>query len=177
MNSKIIIVLFCILMSGLILNHQVTAQYIMRNSVLSNGGISINSESNQIVSTVGQSVIGVIQNESYINKVGFWYQAYAIYTSVEQIPDILPTKFRLEQNFPNPFNPTTHIIFTIPKPSHVILKVFDTLGREVATLMDEEKQAGEYHILFNAGGLSTGVYLYRLEAGDYTETRKLILEK
>jgi len=177
MNSKIKIVLFCILMLGCILYYQASAQYLIKSSVLSNGGTSIYSENNQIVSTVGQSIIGVIQDDSYINKAGFWYQTYGFYTGVERIPDILPTKFLLEQNFPNPFNPVTHIVFMIPKPSHVILKVFDMLGREVVTLLDGEKQAGEYHILFDAEGLPTGVYMYRLEAGDYQETRKLILQK
>ena len=177
MNRKMISFVFYILVWGFILHHQVEAQYIIRNSIVSNGGTSACSENNQIVSTVGQSIIGVIQDDSYINNVGFWYQTYGFYTGVERIPDILPTKFLLEQNFPNPFNPVTHIVFMIPKPSHVILKVFDMLGREVVTLLDGEKQAGEYHILFDAGGLSTGVYLYRLEAGDYTETKKLVLQK
>ena len=88
-----------------------------------------------------------------------------------------PNEFALYQNFPNPFNPSTKIKFVIPKSSFVNLKVFDILGSEVATLVNEERPAGEYEIEFNAGSLSSGIYLYKISSGDYSETRKLILMK
>ncbi|OGU65023.1 MAG: hypothetical protein A2499_06190 [Stygiobacter sp. RIFOXYC12_FULL_38_8] len=97
--------------------------------------------------------------------------------------DELPTQFRLEQNYPNPFNPETTISYSIAKSEHVTLKVYDLLGREVATLVNEYKQPGNYKATLNIGHLersremASGVYFYRLQAGSYSETKKLILMK
>jgi hypothetical protein len=85
--------------------------------------------------------------------------------------------YRLEQNYPNPFNPSTKIRYTMAKPSSVILKVFNLTGQEVATLVNETKPAGEYQIEWNANNLPSGVYLYRLEAGEFVDTKKLLLLK
>ena len=87
----------------------------------------------------------------------------------------LPTEFALMQNYPNPFNPTTTITYHLPKASNVKLKVYDILGNEIATLVDEEESAGVYEINFNHNKLASGVYLYKLQAGGFTETRKMIL--
>jgi hypothetical protein len=89
----------------------------------------------------------------------------------------LPTIFALHQNFPNPFNPLTIIRYDLPKTIHVTLKIYDLLGREVAVLVDEQKPAGAYQVTFNAHSLSSGVYFYRLQAGSFTETKKLLLLK
>lgn len=96
--------------------------------------------------------------------------------SVESFNGIID-EFRLFNNYPNPFNPTTTIKFSIPKLSFVTLKVFDLLGREVATLVDEEKQIGSYIIKFDGSSLSSGIYFYRLHAGGFVETKKLIIIK
>jgi photosystem II stability/assembly factor-like uncharacterized protein len=88
-----------------------------------------------------------------------------------------PESFALLQNYPNPFNPETRIEFRVSGAGLVSLKVFDVLGREVATLVNEEMRSGTYERTFDAGGLGSGVYMYRLQAGAYTETRKLILLK
>ncbi len=88
-----------------------------------------------------------------------------------------PTDFVLNQNYPNPFNPTTTISFSIPSSEFISLKVYDILGNEVATLVNEEKPAGEYDVTFDASTLTSGVYLYRLRAGNYTEIKKMILMK
>jgi hypothetical protein len=85
--------------------------------------------------------------------------------------------FSLEQNYPNPFNPNTIIGFNLPNKSFVELKVYDILGREVAIILNEEKNAGLNEVLFNASSLSSGVYLYRLRAGNFIQTRKMILLK
>ncbi len=85
--------------------------------------------------------------------------------------------FELNQNYPNPFNPTTVINFTIPTESKVVLKVYNILGKEVATLVNDVKQAGSYNITFNASKLASGVYFYQLKAGDFVSTKKLILMK
>ncbi|MBK9096686.1 MAG: T9SS type A sorting domain-containing protein [bacterium] len=88
-----------------------------------------------------------------------------------------PNKYLLLQNYPNPFNPLTNIKFQIADYGLVTLKVYDILGRETSTLMNEELPAGNYQINFNASHLATGVYFYQLRAGNYTETKKMILIK
>ncbi|MFA7419602.1 MAG: alpha-amylase family glycosyl hydrolase [Melioribacteraceae bacterium] len=93
--------------------------------------------------------------------------------------DELPTQFKLEQNFPNPFNPETTISYKIQAASQVSLKVYDVLGREVVTLVNEYRQPGVYNSTFNTlhSSLTSGVYFYRLQAGEFSETKKMILLK
>ncbi len=91
--------------------------------------------------------------------------------------NIIPNNFTLDQNFPNPFNPTTTINYAVPKASKVTIKVYDVLGNEVASLVNEEKNAGSYSINFSAAKLSSGTYFYRMTAGSFAETKKLILLK
>ena len=86
-------------------------------------------------------------------------------------------RFRLSQNYPNPFNPTTDIVFSLQYAEDVTLKVFNVLGNEVAVLVNERRMAGEYHEAFNAAGLPSGVYFYKLSAGNFTETKKMLLLK
>ncbi len=88
-----------------------------------------------------------------------------------------PTNFYLEQNYPNPFNPTTTIRYNLPQSGFVKLKVFDLQGREVKTLVQENKSAGENSVLFEASNLASGLYVYRIEAGRYNATRKFLLIK
>ena len=87
------------------------------------------------------------------------------------------SNFSLEQNYPNPFNPVTTISYTVAAKDFVTIKVFDLLGKEVATLVNKEKPAGSYSVDFNASKLSSGVYFYRMKAGSFVETKKLILMK
>lgn len=101
----------------------------------------------------------------------------AVITSVKRRPVGAPNRFLLSQNYPNPFNPTTKINYQISVNSFVTLKVYDILGREVARLVDERQNAGNYAVTFNAGSLSSGVYFYRLQAGLYSVTKKLLLLK
>ena len=105
------------------------------------------------------------------------YDLGNINTSVQSNKNTFPTNFTLEQNYPNPFNPSTTIEFSIPKESFVTLKVYDLLGREVATLVNEKLPTGTYSRVFNAENLSSGVYFYRLEAKNFSQTRKLILTR
>ena len=90
---------------------------------------------------------------------------------------LFPGSFRLMQNYPNPFNPTTTINYSIPQSSLVSLKVYDILGREVATLVNEVKPVGNYQVVFNASTLASGVYFYRIVVGNFSETKKLNLIK
>ena len=88
-----------------------------------------------------------------------------------------PNKFTLNQNYPNPFNPTTTIKYLIPKLSFVTIKVYDVLGNEIATFVNEEKPMGSYEIEFNATGLPSGIYFYQLKTEGYVETKKMVLMK
>ncbi len=89
--------------------------------------------------------------------------------------NLLPHEYDLAQNFPNPFNPSTVIQYAIPVKSHVILTVHNLLGQVVATIVNGEQEAGFHEIRFDALSLASGVYLYRLEAGKFVQTRKLTL--
>lgn len=100
---------------------------------------------------------------------------FKIYNAVEV--EMLPEKFSLSQNYPNPFNPSTNISYAIPYEEHLTLKIFDILGNEIQTLVNELKPAGRYNINFNAANLPSGVYYYILQAGNYSETKKLLLLK
>ena len=95
-------------------------------------------------------------------------------TGVEENNDI-PNEFYLFQNYPNPFNPTTNITFTLPSRSYALLKIYDVIGREIATLVNSVKEAGTYTTTWNAQDCPSGVYFYRLTVGSYTMTRKLLL--
>jgi hypothetical protein len=86
-----------------------------------------------------------------------------------------PASFALEQNYPNPFNPSTRIRFNLPVPGVASMKVFDVLGREIRTLVNDVLPAGNHEVMFDAGGIASGVYFYRLESGNRVLTRKLLL--
>ena len=99
-------------------------------------------------------------------------------TGVEQTTNtIVPKEFLLAQNFPNPFNPSTVIGYQLPASNHVTLKVYDVLGKEIATLVDEVKEAGSYSVPFKASTLSTGIYFYRLQAGSFVSIKKMLVLK
>jgi hypothetical protein len=89
----------------------------------------------------------------------------------------LANNFKLAQNYPNPFNPSTMISYSIPQSSFVTLKVYDIIGNEVATLVNETKSAGKYDVRFDASNLSNGVYLYSIKTDNFTSTKKMILMK
>jgi hypothetical protein len=93
-------------------------------------------------------------------------------SSVETVKE-----FELAQNYPNPFNPSTIIGYTVPVAGHVSLKVYNTIGQEVATLVDAENTSGHYDVTWNAHNLASGVYIYKLEAGQYHDMKKMILVK
>ena len=92
-------------------------------------------------------------------------------------PSKVPYRFALQQNYPNPFNPTTTIEFSLPQLGFVTLKIYNILGEEVATLVSEKLMAGEYKYDWDASGLASGVYLYRMVAGDFVQVKKMILMK
>ena len=97
-------------------------------------------------------------------------------TGISQLPGVAKA-FKLEQNYPNPFNPSTQIEFSIPVASQVELKVYNILGQEVATLVNESLKAGNHAVKFDASHIATGVYLYRITAGTFVSTKKMLLLK
>ena len=121
-------------------------------------------------------IVGAYGYNNYTGKVYLFSDSTSI-TSVDKNLPSLPSTIRLEQNYPNPFNPTTNIGFRISDFGFVSLKVYDILGNEVATLVNEEKSAGDYKVKFDASSLSSGIYFYKLNAGSYTEVKKMQLLK
>jgi hypothetical protein len=99
------------------------------------------------------------------------------YSSEIKVDLGIPSEFSLQQNYPNPFNPETVISYQLPVGGNVSLKVFDMLGREVTTLVDEVKEAGAYDVTFNGKALASGTYIYRLQSGDFVKTIKMIFLK
>jgi hypothetical protein len=119
---------------------------------------------------------GLIQETTLSPDTGF-YQCVWDYETTVDAEISSPNKFSLSQNYPNPFNPSTSIQYAISSRQFVSLKVYDVLGKEIATLVNEEKSTGKYNVEFNASSLASGIYYYQLRAGDYVETKKMILLK
>jgi hypothetical protein len=130
---------------------------------------------------VGENIACV---RNHANKTLYAFYPDAVIEVNEDITNFEPESFKLKQNFPNPFNPITKIKFIIPsitpsgvEETFVTLKVYDVLGNQIATLISEEKPAGEYEIEFNGNGMSSGIYFYQLKSGSFIQTNKMILIK
>jgi len=139
------------------------------SSSYSNTGLIANTTYYYRVRAYANSTTDIPHYSSYSNE------ANATVTSIEQISQPIPDHYLLAHNFPNPFNPTTTIMYDLPKEGIVTIKIYDLLGIEVKTLVDEYKSAGSYSVEFNAGNLSSGTYFYRITTGDFTDVKKLIL--
>ena len=156
----------------------VLAQDQIKSSVIANGGAVLTGSSNKITGTVGQSLIGNLSNQSNLIRSGFWEQTTVLITGVEKPDDkTLPKEFNLYQNYPNPFNPSTTIQFALPKESFTKLEIFNILGEKVITLVSEMLSPGAYKYKWDAGRYSSGVYFYRITAGNFIQTKKLLLMK
>jgi len=120
--------------------------------------------------------IAIAGETFYLGRIGGLWKA-PLSQLVTTVPAKMttPAAFRLQQNYPNPFNPSTKIPFSVERPGFVSLKVYDVLGREVRTLVNEDLQLGSYEKTFDASGLSGGVYWYRLQSDRFVETKKLVL--
>jgi photosystem II stability/assembly factor-like uncharacterized protein len=104
-----------------------------------------------------------------------WFPVAPFVTGLISTNSGIPDEYKLKQNYPNPFNPNTTINYEIPQAGLVSIKVYDVLGQEIATLVNEEKQSGKYEISFNAVGLASGVYIYRMKVNNFIESKKMIL--
>jgi hypothetical protein len=100
-----------------------------------------------------------------------------VLTDVDDEYSNIPVSFRLNQNYPNPFNPSTKISFSLENPGKTTLTIYNILGQKVATLLSQELSAGTHEVNFNASNLSSGVYLYRLDSGDFTAVKKMMIMK
>jgi hypothetical protein len=120
---------------------------------------------------------------SGLNLYGFYLDDIKVLSyrhplvGVKATKDLLPKSYSLDQNYPNPFNPSTTIRYGLPARSQVTLAVFNTLGQQVAQLVNGDMEAGYHEVQFDASGLSSGVYFYRLRAGKFAETKGLMLLK
>lgn len=142
------------------------------------------SSNTHVMSVTGQGLIGTSQYQNTQIVSGFFADTLLLRTNVAvRDEDELPKQYLLSQNYPNPFNPSTTIHFELPRAEHVILKVYNLLGEEVVTLIDEEKAAGKYDVRFDASRFTSGVYFYRLVSYDpsssqsFVSTKKIILIK
>ena len=139
--------------------------------------ITTNADGAQSVHAVdvdGDGDMDVLSASQGDHKVA-WYENLSTVGFAPNDSEVIPLAYRLYNNYPNPFNPSTIISYTLPQSGLVQLKVFDMLGCEVANLVNKEQSIGNYEIEFNASNLSSGIYLYRLQSGSFTETKKLIL--
>ncbi|MBE0551337.1 MAG: DUF4397 domain-containing protein [Ignavibacterium sp.] len=157
-----------------------------------NNGFEIQRKSGEEFVTIGfvrgNGTTTEIQNYSYTDsKLPVGSYSYRLkqvdfdgsfeYSSVVNVDLTAPTVFALEQNYPNPFNPSTVISYSVPQSSFVTLKVYDIIGNEVATLVNQTQSAGKYDIRFDASSLSNGVYMYSIKTDNFTSTKKMILMK
>ncbi len=108
---------------------------------------------------------------------GLWMRSLSQLVEVSREPAELPRQFTLSQNYPNPFNPSTAINYSLPKAGYVTITVYDAIGSKIATLVNDYKPAGSYSVSFIGKNLASGIYLYRLEAGNYSIVKKLLLVK
>ncbi len=115
--------------------------------------------------------------ESYVWLDNIFFPGNVVVTSSEESGPKIPTVFALEQNYPNPFNPSTTIGYDLPKATHVLLTIFNTLGQRVTTLVDTDQPAGNYHVQFDGKALASGVYFCRMQAGRFVDTKKIVLMK
>lgn len=133
--------------------------------------------------TIDNNQNGVFWASGMLARAGSWgtgvfrYAFTAAPVGIHNNNGEIPSSYVLSQNYPNPFNPSTQISFGLPKASSVKITVYDMLGKEVATLVNEYKAAGNYTVDFDASSLSSGAYIYKLSADDFTETKKMILSK
>jgi hypothetical protein len=113
-------------------------------------------------------------NNCYVQRV---ISSFLMKGDVNTSVGVLPTEFELGHNVPNPFNPSTEITFALPSPSHVKLEIFNIKGQKVETLVDNQFDAGYHSVIWNGAGAATGLYLYRMQADNFVQTKKMLLLK
>jgi len=175
-----IIMLF--FMSSRITHAQSSANYTVEKSVFDESGSFSRSIGYTVVDATGQSSpLDICASTNYSESSGFWGRGGTMPTAVgESNEEIIPATFHLFQNFPNPFNPETKIRFALTQSSHVVINIYNTLGQQIVTLVDAQYAAGFHNVRWdgknrNGTQVSSGVYLYRIQAGEFSQLRKMIL--
>jgi hypothetical protein len=166
---------FCILVFILMPVMIVNAQYKIDRFVIGAGGGSLSGSEYKLSGTSGQMMTGNLSGSQHQVNSGFWH-TYSVLTSLEE-PDILPSDYNLFQNYPNPFNPSTRIKYDLPEESAVSLGIYNLLGEKVADLINSRQPAGRHETVWNAAGYPSGIYICRIEAGNFISVRKLLLLK
>ncbi len=175
--------LFAIVFVVLIMTPSFTQSYIMKAVVLDEGGKKITSSDYICQLSIGQPVAsGIVTSGNYKGVIGFWHNPYGggLVDVGEKISQsVSPAVFNLAQNLPNPFANRTVIQYSLPKETEVCLKVYNSTGRVVTTLVQGKQQAGIYNVVWNVRNvpkeqLPAGTYFYRLKAGEFTAIRKMV---
>jgi hypothetical protein len=168
----------CILIIFMGLSTLLFAQHQIPFNIIGSGGERSANQNYILNSTAGEVLIGKFSGSANQQVTGFWYLYYHdVITNASGQEEDMPNTFKLEQNYPNPFNPSTIIKFGIPERSNVVIKIYDIIGSEVFTLVNEEMEAGWYQKEFSANGLSSGVYLLTIQAGSFVSTKKMLMVK
>jgi len=171
MKAHLIIIITCCLV--LLVSPRTPAETIPRDVVASGGGRSTNADY-ELLHTVGQPVAHLVTGADYVHEQGFWYLPWFFATPVDE-EDQVPKAYRLDQNYPNPFNPVTTIRFALVQRSHVRLTIYNAAGRVAMTVLNREMDPGEHRVELRAAGLASGVYFYRLTAGRFVTTKKMVV--
>ena len=135
-------------------------------------GLNINEETYHVKFAVSGNKIYA----SFLYN-SLWYYDLSQITNISELNNSIPDGFILQQNYPNPFNPTTKINYSIPNNCHVKITVYDVTGREILTLVNRYQNSNEYSISFDASGLASGIYFYNIKAGDFVQTKRMLLIK
>ena len=170
---------------ALLLVSPVAADYILVKDVLSTSGGHLESTSYLLDYSTGQTAVGQSEGTGYIETGGFWSWSpwgEAVGVEEEVVPGLVPDRFALSQNYPNPFNPRTHICYQLPRAGQGTLMVYNVMGQAVCCLVDGSQGAGEHEVtwdgLDDAGrAVASGIYFYQLTAGQFVETKKMLLLK
>ncbi len=177
MKNRYILTLLSIVFLLAFSQTELNAQYKIERSSITNGASVANGGTHKIRSSVGESMIGISANASYKTFFGFLFTQQPIITDVKTNTSLSPDKYEMKQNYPHPFNPTTVIEFAVPQESKILLEVFNILGEKLATLVNEVKTPGYNNVNFDAGLLSSGFYIYIIQADNFVEVKKMILLK
>jgi len=150
-------------------------QWIAEGSLLKNDQLygNVQFDSSPVNGTYGPILICKLFDETDI----YLHSLLNPFVTDVELDDFITDNYSLEQNYPNPFNPTTTINYSIPQRSSVILTLFDVLGRKVSTIVNKEQPQGNYEVEFDGKDFTSGIYFYRLQSGDFVETKKMILMK
>ncbi|MEO0019723.1 MAG: T9SS type A sorting domain-containing protein [candidate division WOR-3 bacterium] len=175
--------LFAITLPMLISNLSIAQNYILKADILDGGGTKTTSSDYICQLSIGQSVAsGIVTSGNYKGIIGFWHNPYGGgLPGIEEVSthSLSPVVFNLAQNLPNPFANRTVIQYSLPKETEVCLKVYNSTGRVVTTLVQGKQQAGIYNVVWNVRNvpkeqLPAGTYFYRLKAGEFTAIRKMV---